>query len=89
MRGFSIKKSLINLREAQSRGAYIISIGGKKKDQELSGLSDCHFHLPESGRLFHPLLVLAPLQMMSYYISRSYGYNVDRPRNLAKSVTVE
>ena len=87
--GILYQKSLINLREAQSRGAYLISIGGKSEDQELKNLSDSFLNLPIAHRLIHPFLSIIPLQMMSYYISRSYGHNVDRPRNLAKSVTVE
>jgi len=87
--GIIYDKSLINLKETQSRGACIISVGGKEKDPVLKSLSDYHLTLPESHDFFHPLLALVPLQMMAYYISRSYGYNADRPRNLAKSVTVE
>lgn len=87
--GTIYKKSLINLKETQSRGACIISIGGREGDEELKNVSDYHLPLPESHKLFHPLLTLIPLQVMAYYISRSYGYNADRPRNLAKSVTVE
>ena len=87
--GVLYKKSLTNIKEAKSRGACIISIGGRKEDRELKKISDYHLPLPESHKLFQPLLTLIPLQMMAYYISRSYGYNVDRPRNLAKSVTVE
>ena len=87
--GILYKKSLTNLKEVKSRGACIISIGGKGEDSELKSLSDYHLPLPESHELFHPILTLIPLQMMAYYISRSYGYNADRPRNLAKSVTVE
>lgn len=87
--GILYKKSLINLKELKSREAYIITIGGNEEDDELKKTSDYHLALPESHELFHPLLALIPLQMMAYYISRSYGYNADRPRNLAKSVTVE
>ena len=87
--GILYKKSLINLREAKTRGACIISIGGKKEDKELRRLSDYHLPLPESEELFRPLLALIPLQLMAYYIARSYGYSIDKPRNLAKSVTVE
>lgn len=83
------KKSMINIKEARSRGASIISIGGTEKDIELKNISRHHLLLPESHDLFHPLLALIPLQMMAYYVSRSYGYNADKPRNLAKSVTVE
>ena len=87
--GTLYEKSLINLREAKSRGAYLISIGGKTQDQELKNLSDSLLNLPTEHNLIHPLLSIIPLQMMAYYISRSFGYNVDQPRNLAKSVTVE
>ena len=87
--GILYQKSLINLKEVKSRGACIIAIGGKEKDNILKSLSDYYLPLPESHEFFHPLLTLIPLQMMAYYISRSYGYNADRPRNLAKSVTVE
>ena len=87
--GILYQKSVTNLREAQSRGAYLISIGGKAEDQELKNLSDSFLNLPITHSLIHPFLSIIPLQMMAYYISRSYGYDVDRPRNLAKSVTVE
>lgn len=87
--GVLYQKSLTNLREAQSRGAYLITIGGKPEDQELKKLSDSFLSLPAAHSLIHPFLSIAPLQMMAYYISRSFGYNVDQPRNLAKSVTVE
>ena len=87
--GLLYKKSLTNLKTAKSRGAYLITIGGDEKDKELRLLSDQNLPLPKTHKLFHPLLALIPLQMMAYYISRSYGYNADKPRNLAKSVTVE
>ena len=87
--GVLYKKSLISLKETRSRGACIISIGGCKEDKELKKLSHYLLTLPKSHKLLHPALCLIPLQMMAYYISRSYGYNADRPRNLAKSVTVE
>ncbi len=87
--GVLYKKSMVNFKEAKSRGACIIAIGGKEQDDELKTISDYHLPLPENHELNHLFLTLIPLQMMAYYISRSYGYNVDRPRNLAKSVTVE
>ena len=87
--GILYTKSLINLKEVKARGAGLISLGGKKEDKELKALSDYVLPLPEGVGCFHPLLTVIPLQMMAYYISRSYGYNADKPRNLAKSVTVE
>ena len=86
--GFLYEKTLISLKEAKARGAYIIAIGGRKKS-DLTSLCHHHLPLPEVDSFFHPILSLIPLQMMAYFISRSYGYNADRPRNLAKSVTVE
>lgn len=87
-RGFLYEKTLISLKEARARGAYIIALGGEEKG-ELTSLCQHHLPLPEMDSFFHPVLCLLPLQMMAYFISRSYGYNADRPRNLAKSVTVE
>ena len=87
--GILYQKSLTNLREAKSRGAYLISIGGKAKDSELRALSDSFLSLPAKHDFTGSLLSIIPLQMMAYYLSRSFGYNVDQPRNLAKSVTVE
>ena len=82
-------KNVSTLKEVKSRGGFIISVGGKKEDKNLKKLSDYHLPLSEGLNYLHPLLSLIPLQMMAYYICRSYGYNADRPRNLAKSVTVE
>ena len=83
--GLLYEKNLTSIKEALSRGAGLIAIGGEKDIKESR-----HFlTLPKTHRFLHPLLSLIPLQMMAYYISRSYGYNADRPRNLAKSVTVE
>ena len=79
------QKSLTNIKEALSRGAGLIAIGGEKELKE----SQHFLNLPKTHKFLHPILSLIPLQMMAYYISRSYGYNADRPRNLAKSVTVE
>ncbi len=87
--GILYQKSLTNLKEAKSRGARIMAIGGAKKDKELRDASDYQLALPDAPERFYPLLALIPLQLLAYYMSRSYGYNADKPRNLAKSVTVE
>ena len=84
--GLLYQKSFTNIKESLSRGACLISIGG---DEDMQATSDYFLPLPKTHPLLRPLLSLIPLQMMAYYISKSYGYNVDRPRNLAKSVTVE
>ncbi|MGI9548574.1 MAG: glutamine--fructose-6-phosphate transaminase (isomerizing) [Bdellovibrionales bacterium] len=90
LKGRLFEKTLTSLKEVKSRGAYIIGLGnGTLKDTGVEDLCDNYIELPEIHPLLHPLLTLIPLQMLAYYISRSYGYNADRPRNLAKSVTVE
>ena len=80
------EKTLTNLKEIHSRGASIVGIG-EEKTAEVSELCDHFLPLPKNS--LSPILACIPLQIMAYYISRSYGYNADRPRNLAKSVTVE
>ena len=80
------KKTLTNLKEVRSRGASIICLGGS---DELDSLCTHRLALPDAERCLRPLLALIPLQIMAYYISRSRGYDADKPRNLAKSVTVE
>ena len=80
------RKTLTNLKEVRSREACVICIGGSG---DLSSLCKYHLPLPRTHRYLKPILTLVPLQLMAYYISRSYGYDADKPRNLAKSVTVE
>ena len=86
--GILYDKTLTNLKEAKTRGAGIIGLGGKDTP-ELKNLCDHYLPLPKLPEFLLPVLAVIPLQMMAYYISRSFGYNADRPRNLAKSVTVE
>ena len=81
-------KTLINLKEARTRGAFIMGLGGKDTP-ELKKLCDRHLPLPDLPDFLSAVLAVIPLQLMAYYVSRSFGYNADRPRNLAKSVTVE
>ena len=91
------RKTLVNLREAEARGASIVAAGGEAGG-EAAELSHFHFPLPELAppgagpqvsSFFHPLLSVIPLQLIAYFTARELGRNVDRPRNLAKSVTVE
>jgi glucosamine--fructose-6-phosphate aminotransferase (isomerizing) len=58
-------------------------------DQTIKSLSDHSIEIPESDEIFTPLFATIPLQLLSYYIAIIRGCNVDQPRNLAKSVTVE
>lgn len=69
-------------------GTKIISIV-TEGDESIKRISDHYIEIPESDELFTPLFASIPLQLLSYYIAILRNCNVDQPRNLAKSVTVE
>lgn len=75
-----------NIKEVVTRGAYIIGIQTENLDAE--GI-DVLCTVPETEELFSPAISVIPLQLIAYYVSVSKGCDVDKPRNLAKSVTVE
>jgi len=58
-------------------------------DQEIADIADDVFYVPQSHELIYPFLMVVPLQLFAYYCALELGRNVDQPRNLAKSVTVE
>jgi len=83
------EKSLSNLEEAKARGGQIISIG-TGRNTRLTEISNHYLALPEGAGWFTlPLLEVVPVQLLAYHVAASLGYDVDQPRNLAKSVTVE
>lgn len=82
------KKMYSNLEEIKARGGPIIAITTKGNEEILS-LADETFCLPSTIEPLEPLLNVVPLQLFAYYIGVKLGFNVDKPRNLAKSVTVE
>ncbi len=82
------KKTLSNLEEARCRGGKIIIIG-TKGDRESKILSDCFLSIPPLEEYLSAILCVLPLQLMAYHTACALGHNVDQPRNLAKSVTVE
>ena len=81
-------KILSNIKEVKARGAVILSIT-TMGNIEIEKESDYVITLPESNPLFFDSLAIIPLQMLAYYIAVGRGCDVDKPRNLAKSVTVE
>ncbi|MBN8220133.1 MAG: glutamine--fructose-6-phosphate transaminase (isomerizing) [Spirochaetes bacterium] len=81
-------KMISNLKEAQSRKGKIISII-TEGDEEIKKESDFYVEIPPCLESISPLLVAIPLQLLAYYTAIGRGCDVDRPRNLAKSVTVE
>lgn len=79
-------KSISNIQEVVTRGAKTLII----TNQKLSNINfDYIINLPETNSLISPILSVIPLQLFAYYISKNKGLDVDKPRNLAKSVTVE
>ena len=81
-------KLLSNIREIQARGAVTIVIA-EEGDDTVRPYADHIFEIPVATTLFQPLLSTIPLQVFAASVARARGYDVDKPRNLAKSVTVE
>jgi len=81
-------KVVSNIQEIKSRSGKIIAIV-TKGDTQVKGLADHVIEIPETSDALSPLLTTIPLQLLSYHIAVMRGCNVDQPRNLAKSVTVE
>jgi glutamine---fructose-6-phosphate transaminase (isomerizing) len=83
-----IEKTISNLQEAKARGGKIISIG-TGENAALKSMSEYYLSLPVANWMTNPIISVVPLQLMAYHLADSLGYDVDQPRNLAKSVTVE
>lgn len=81
-------KIVSNIQEIKSRKGKIISVV-TEGDTTVKGMSDYCFTIPDTRDCFVPLLAAIPLQLLAYYVATAKGRNVDQPRNLAKSVTVE
>ena len=81
-------KVVSNIQEVKARKGNIIAITSRD-EPALKGLVDYEFRIPETVDLLMPVLASVPLQLLAYYIAVKRGSNVDQPRNLAKSVTVE
>ena len=81
-------KVVSNIMEIKARGGKIIAVVSEG-DQEIEKLSDQIIEIPNCDELIAPILANIPLQLLSYHIANKKGCNVDQPRNLAKSVTVE
>ncbi|MGH2692395.1 MAG: glutamine--fructose-6-phosphate transaminase (isomerizing) [Actinomycetota bacterium] len=81
-------KMLSNIQEVKARGARVIAIA-TEGDREIRSLADHVLEVPRTPDLFAPVVVSVPLQLLAYRIAKLRGADVDQPRNLAKSVTVE
>ena len=77
-----------NIKEVKSRGATVLSITNEKH-QEIDEVSDYKILIPDTIDIMSASLEVIPLQIFAYYIALFKGCDIDKPRNLAKSVTVE
>jgi glutamine---fructose-6-phosphate transaminase (isomerizing) len=82
------EKMVSNIQEIKARSGPVIAVG-TEGDEALAALCDDVIEVPAAQELFTPLLTVVPLQLLAYYIARENGCEIDQPRNLAKSVTVE
>ena len=82
------EKTLSNIKEVKARDAVVIGVG-LKGDQQLEKYVDHTIFIPATNKFLTPILSVIPLQLLAYYAAVTRGCDVDKPRNLAKSVTVE
>src|SRR5215217_7437865 len=80
-----LDKVLSNIAEVRARGAHVIAVATEGSGQ----VAEEVIKIPRTDWLLQPVLAIVPLQLLAYYIARERGLNVDQPRNLAKTVTVE
>lgn len=82
------KKAISNIVEVRTRGAFVMAVTNED-NTEIQKTADYVIYIPKTNRYFTNSLAIIPLQLFSYYVSVGKGLDVDKPRNLAKSVTVE
>jgi glutamine---fructose-6-phosphate transaminase (isomerizing) len=87
-RGSLHAKTLSNVEEVRARMGPVIAVG-TEGDDDLAGLADVFLPIPDVPEVVQPLLAVVPLQLLAYHVARLRGCDIDKPRNLAKSVTVE
>ena len=79
---------LSNVEEVRARGADVIALA-TEGSTKIADAADQTIFVPRTDWIVQPILAIVPLQLLAYYIAREKGLNVDQPRNLAKTVTVE
>ncbi|MCD6107603.1 MAG: SIS domain-containing protein, partial [Caldisericaceae bacterium] len=82
------KKTLSNIKEVKARQGRVLAIATEGYD-EIEEVADKTFYVPQTIDDLSPVISVIPLQLIAYYIAESRGLDIDKPRNLAKSVTVE
>src|SRR5712671_361383 len=86
--GVNYEKILGNIQEVKARGGRVIAICSEG-DKMVPGLAECAIAIPQTNSLLQPIISVIPTQLFSYHVADHRGTDVDQPRNLAKSVTVE
>jgi glucosamine--fructose-6-phosphate aminotransferase (isomerizing) len=86
--GTNRDKLISNLMEVRARGAAVMAVADESAD-EMGGVADLMLTVPEVHPLLQPIVTVVPLQLLAYHVAVELGLDVDQPRNLAKSVTVE
>ena len=81
-----VKKTISNIQEVITRGAKTLVVTNQNIDKTMFNVV---VNIPKTSPFVSPVLSIIPLQLLSYHISKEKGLDVDKPRNLAKSVTVE
>jgi glucosamine--fructose-6-phosphate aminotransferase (isomerizing) len=87
-RSFVYDKVMANVQEIRARGGPVIAIA-EEGDKQIASLADDVIYVPAIEEPLSPLVTIVPLQLLAYHIALLRGCDVDKPRNLAKSVTVE
>jgi glutamine---fructose-6-phosphate transaminase (isomerizing) len=83
-----LEKMLSNMEEVRARGADVVAVASEGSEQ-VAAVADQTLFVPAVDWILQPILAVVPLQLLAYHIARLNGLNVDQPRNLAKTVTVE
>ena len=83
-----LEKTYSNIAEIKARKGRVVAVATEGNEQ-ISGLADDVIYLPRTAEQFQPILAATVMQLFAYYIAEARGVNIDQPRNLAKSVTVE
>jgi len=82
------EKTVSNIQEVKARGAEVIAVA-YEDDTEIGRHADEVIGIPRTHDLLAPMVAIVPLQLLAYHVARARGHDIDQPRNLAKSVTVE
>ncbi|MCX7843301.1 MAG: glutamine--fructose-6-phosphate transaminase (isomerizing) [Clostridia bacterium] len=86
---FLLEKMVSNIKEVKARGAVVMAITQERNAAEVEKVADMVIRIPDVDSLIAPIVAVTPMQLFAYYMAVEKGCDVDKPRNLAKSVTVE